>query len=106
MADEVAQVEYEGQITENGTVSVFGRGKCTVSLSGGFGAGTASINQDVDGSWVPLTDGGTDVSATTDNDWTLDFPDHAFNGIQVSLAGATAPTLGVKVSFDGEPPLQ
>lgn len=105
MASVTANVAYSGQVTEDGTVSVFGRGKCTVALSGDFGSGTVTINQDVNGSWVPMTDNGADVTATADNDYQFEFAPDSFHGIQVSLASSTSPDLGVDIAFDGEPPL-
>ncbi len=106
MADVTALVAYEGAMGEDGTVSVSGPGRCTVSLSGDFGGGTVTLNQRINGAWVPLTNDGTDVTATADNDWTFEFPAESFHEVQASLASSSSPDLNVAIKFAAEPPLQ
>lgn len=99
MATETASGQFKGTMTEDGTVTVTGRGRCYVKLDGTFGGGTVTLLDNATGSYAEITDDGTDVTFTADGSKLLEYPDTVSVGVRASLSGSTSPSLGVAILF-------
>lgn len=82
-------------LSANGT-TVFKKysGPIHLSLTGGFGGGTAKLQtKDPNGDIIDVADASwTDVTNTL-----FDYPENSINSVAVNLAGATGPSLKVWV---------
>lgn len=67
-------------------------GPIRISLRGGFGGGTATIQ---DKSPANVFDGFADSAFTAETDKIIDYPVAEINEVQVDLTGSTTPTLEV-----------
>lgn len=75
----------DGNTVDTGTV-----GPVRLSLTGGFGGGTAKLQAlDPSGAYVDVA-GGSFTAAT---DTLFDFPEYAQNQLRVNINGSTTPTL-------------
>ena len=99
MATETASGQYKGTLTEDGTVTVTGRGKCYVKTDGNFGGGTLTLLDNATGSYTEITEDGTDVTFTADGSKLLEYPETVSVGVRASLAGSTSPSLGLAILF-------
>jgi hypothetical protein len=91
---------FSGTISEDGTVTVTGRGPCYIKLNGDFGSGTVTINDAAaNNALSPVTDDTTDLTFTADGSTVLDYPDGMPMRVQVSLASSTDPDLDVYIGF-------
>jgi hypothetical protein len=87
---------FETTLSGNGqaTPTVKWCGPVTLSLSGTFGSGTATMQRrNNSGTWVALSNG----AFTTATEFVFDFPAAAINEFRVDLTGSTTPTLLVSV---------
>ena len=73
-------------------------GAVRLSLTGGFGSGTAKLQaKDPGDNWVDVANG----SFTAVTDTIFDFPDFSKNVLRVNLASSTSPTLVVWLQGTG-----
>lgn len=83
----------DGQITANGAEpfqAVHSDG-VHLALAGSFGAGTVSVEQEVNGTVYPLLSSGTPITFTAAADVILDV--RVGDKIRLSMAGATTPSV-------------
>lgn len=106
MATVTAKERYTGQFTADGTITVTGTGPCSIEASGTFGGGTITVQQDRNGTYAPVTNDGTDVAWTADNDTAINYAPNSVHTVRLSLASSTSPAIDVVIEFSGEPPLQ
>ena len=72
------------------------KGSCWVSLSGGFGGGTATIQRkNKAGAAVAIVGEAHTVAA----DRILDFPERSTNEVRVTIASSSSPTLACSVQW-------
>ena len=88
---------YEESLTVDGSTTFQ---KCVgpvwVSLSGGFGGGTAKIQRkNAAGTAVDIAG----ESHTVVADRLIDFPEYAVNEVRVNIASSTSPTLAVSLQW-------
>lgn len=102
----VAVSNSESRTSDGDGTKVAGRGKCTITVNKTAGTATFSVNQDQDGLTKPVDDAGTALTCTDDETWTLDWPEHSFHTVWVTVSSASSLTSQVSIEFDGEPPLR
>lgn len=88
---------YEQTLTSNGSTTWSKvTGPCWVSLSGGFGGGTAKIQRkNKAGTPVDIVGESHTVAA----DRVIDFPIKSVNEVRVNIASSTTPTLATSVQW-------
>lgn len=109
MATVTANQTYKGTITEDGTLTVRGRGKARVKVDFKSGTGTISLSDDLaeTGTFDPIDVDGTDQSITSGTQsWYLEGYSPA-DVVQLRLSTSSASSLDadVYVSFDRPPPI-
>lgn len=86
------RIKGSGTLTSDGdTDTVVVSGPCAVSASGTWGSGTLTFYQYRNGGWEAITDDGTDVAFTADNDTIIDA--RGVTQIKGTLAGSTSPSI-------------
>ena len=89
--------ERQTLVADGNTEDVGTVGAVRLSLTGGFGGGTAKLQaQDPSGAYVDV-DGG---SFTAAGDTLFDFPANVQNQLRVNIASSTTPTLVVWIQSE------
>lgn len=88
---------YEQTLSADGSTTwAKVKGPCWVSLSGGFGGGTAKIQRkNAAGAAVDIVGESHTVAA----DRVIDFPEKSVNEVRVNISASTTPTLATSVQW-------
>lgn len=107
MATVTANKTYRGNITENGTVTVTGRGECLIKVVGNtWDSGVLTVLDDLTGDFKAVDEEGTALSVSTGNrSWYVSYNPSDIVQVRLNMASvASASDVDVYVSFDGAPP--
>jgi len=105
MATVTSKQRYEGTITEDGTVTVSGRGECRVKIVGNtWGSGTIALSDDLCVDYAAIDDAGTAQTISTGSrTWVFDYEDVDKVNVRLTMSGSSTPDVDVLVSFTKAP---
>jgi len=92
---------YSGAMAENGTITVSGRGMCTIKVVGNtWGSGTIALKDNIANNTLSAIDKDGTVQTLTTGQQTWNVYYSSVATVTVALTGATNPDIDVYVAFE------